>query len=165
MMRIPQIRKLLDMPQLKDHSLFPLSCTARTRRRFVPIALLMTLLAGGCQSMRMDQEELTWQALHAVDVAQTLNAANDPCYREEDWLTKRMIGEQPSDGSVLLWGVGTAVLHKVVGDYLDRRDAPGWVQKMWDYGSISHKGLTVMSNHSNGVRPWGDNQFVRGCSR
>jgi len=64
------------------------------------------LLLSGCQSMGRD--EMTWQMLHAMDVAQTLNAASDPCYKEDAWLTKRLIGEQPSDSEVLAWGVGTA---------------------------------------------------------
>ena len=128
-----------------------------------PVVLLLGLLAGGCQTM--DRNELTWQTLHAVDVAQTLNAASDPCYREKAWMTRRMIGEQPSDASVLLWGVGTAIAHKLVADLMERRDAPGWAQKMWQYGTISHTGYAVVANHQNGVRAWGDNQNYDGCYR
>ena len=80
-------------------------------------------------------------------------------------MTKRLIGEQPSDASVVLWGLGTAIAHKLVSDLLEKKDAPKWMQKMWDVGTISHTGYAVVSNHQSGVRPWGDNQFYAGCNR
>ena len=129
----------------------------------VPVALLLALFVSGCQTL--DRNELTWQTLHAIDVAQTLNAANDPCYMEKAWLTQRLIGEQPSEASVVLWGVGTAIAHKLVADLMERRGAPGWAQKLWDFGTISHTGYAVVTNHHNGVRPWGDNQLHNGCYR
>ena len=105
----------------------------------------------------MDREELTWQALHAVDVAQTLNAASDPCYEEDAWLTQQIIGKQPSDAEVIAWGVGTAVVHMWIATELDRRDAPRWLQATWSQGTIGSTGYTIVDNHRNGVRPWGDN--------
>lgn len=137
------------------------SCPAACR--FVVAPVLLCLLAGGCQTM--DQDELAWQALHAVDVAQTLNAASDPCYMEKSWLTKRMIGEQPSDAGVILWGIGSALVHKWVADQLEQRDAPRWAQTVWSYGTITHTGYAVMTNHENGVRPWGENENHDGCYR
>src|SRR5690606_24078535 len=59
------------------------------------LVLAASVWLGGCQGM--DRRELTWQTLHAIDVAQTLNAASDPCYEEKAWLTQRLIGAQPSD--------------------------------------------------------------------
>ena len=120
-------------------------------------------LLGGCQSLQMDREEMTWQALHAMDVAQTLNAASDPCYKENAWLTKRLIGEQPSDAEVVAWGVGTAVFHAWVSNALDDRGAPVWVQKLWELGTLGHTTYAVGSNHENGVRPFGSNRAVEGC--
>ena len=125
------------------------------------LVLPAALLLAGCQSM--DSEELTWQALHAVDVAQTLSAADDPCYEEEAWLTRRIIGRQPSDAEVMAWGVGTAVGHAFVSSSLERMEAPGWVQKLWSYATISHTGLTIASNHDEGVRIFGSNEDVPGC--
>lgn len=121
------------------------------------------LLLGGCQSM--DREEMTWQMLHAMDVAQTLNAANDPCYKEDAWLTKRLIGEQPSDSEVLAWGVGTAVIHAWVSGSLEDRGAPRWVQKLWELGTLGHTSYAIGSNHEAGVRPFGSNREVGGCYR
>lgn len=134
--------------------------------RHLRAALAVTgcvLLLGGCQSM--DREERTWQMLHAMDVAQTLNAANDPCYKEDAWLTKRLIGEQPSDGQVLAWGVGTAVIHAWVSGRLEDRGAPRWVQKVWELGTLGHTSYAIGSNHEAGVRPFGSNREVGGCYR
>ncbi|MEQ9005182.1 MAG: hypothetical protein RIE74_16610 [Pseudomonadales bacterium] len=126
-------------------------------------ALLLAVLGllGGCQTM--DNQELAWQALHAVDVAQTLNAAGDPCYREEAWLTKRLIGEQPNDAEVVAWGVATAVVHAWVSYNLEEHGAPRWLQKVWDLGTLGHTTYAIISNHDAGVRPFGDNRPVAGC--
>lgn len=140
-----------------DHSPSP----SRLRGLLLLAASLWWL--GGCQSL--DREELTWQTLHAMDVAQTLNAADDPCYKENAWLTKRMIGEQPRDGEVLAWGVGTAVMHAWVSNSLERRGAPVWVQKVWELGTLGHTSYAIGSNHQAGVRPFGDNREVPGCYR
>ncbi len=129
-----------------------------------PTALVLVVLLGGCQSLEFDRSEIAWLTMHAVDVAQTLSAAHDPCYVEDAWLTEKLIGEQPSDAEVLLWGVGTAVVHALVSNLLEDR-APRWVQKVWDYGTITHTGYAVMSNHDEGVRAFGSNQDVAGCSR
>ena len=133
-------------------------------RSLLAITALMFLCLGntGCQSM--DREEIAWQALHAVDVAQTMSAARDPCYREAAWLTRSIIGEQPSEAEVLVWGVGTAIIHRWVGLALERRDAPRWVRVAWDLGTIGYTGYTVVDNHQNGVRIWGDNVEHDGCS-
>ena len=126
------------------------------------IAVFGALLSG-CQSM--DERELTWQTLHAIDVSQTLNAASDPCYKEVSWMTKRLIGEQPSDGEVIVWGIATAMAHMWIANTLEERNAPKWVQAVWDLGTIGHTGYAVVNNHDNGVRPWGDNVSHSECYR
>lgn len=133
-------------------------------RRAGPFAALIgCFLLGGCQSLDLSSRELTWQSLHAVDVAQTLSAAEDPCYEEEAWMTRRLIGRQPSDAEVMAWGVGTAVGHLMVTNLLERMDAPRWAQRLWSYGTISYTGLTIGSNYDEGVRIGGDNEPVPGC--
>lgn len=134
-----------------------------TRKQIALSAALLGSLwgLGGCASM--DRQELTWQAMHAVDVAQTLNAASDPCYKEDAWLTSRLIGAQPSDGEVIAWGVGTAVFHAWVSRSLETRGAPVWVQMAWDLGTLGHTTYAVGTNHSEGVRPFGSNRDVEGC--
>lgn len=120
-------------------------------------------LLGGCQSLELSREEVSWQALHAMDIAQTLSAADDPCYEEDAWLTQKLIGSQPSDAEVLAWGIGTAVGHALVSHSLEAMNAPGWLRKAWSYGTISYTGYTVASNYDEGVRAFGDNDDVAGC--
>ena len=129
------------------------------------LALFSLILLGGCQSLELSGEEVTWQALHAMDIAQTLSAADDPCYEEDAWLTQKLIGKQPSDAQVLAWGIGTAVGHALVSHSLEAMNAPKWVQKAWGYGTLSYTGYTVANNYDNGVRAFGDNEDVAGCYR
>jgi hypothetical protein len=133
----------------------------RYARSWLAVAGLIML--GGCQSLEYSREEITWQALHAMDIAQTLSAADDPCYEEDAWLTQQLIGKQPSDAEVMAWGIGTAVGHLAVANALDSWNAPNWLQKAWSYGTISYTGLTVASNYNEGVRMTGNNQDVQGC--
>jgi hypothetical protein len=133
-------------------------------RTLRPAALLLfagSLLAG-CQTM--SNQEKTWQALHAVDVAQTLSAARDPCYQENAWLTRRLIGRQPSDTAVLAWGVGTAAFHAWVSHELDARSAPTWLRMVWELGTLGQTAYAIGSNYDTGVRIVADNEKVRGCS-
>ncbi len=131
--------------------------------RFAKALSVVTLVGvlAGCESM--GDKELTWQALHAIDVAQTYNARSDGCYREIDPITRRVIGSQPSKGEVLAWGVGAAFLHARVSRALEEREAPRWVQFTWD--AITFGGTTnaVVSNHREGVRPFGSNNTPVGC--
>lgn len=136
----------------------------RRYNRLAPWLIAATALLGGCETLHsMDQQEMTWQAMHAIDVAQTLNAASDPCYKEKAWLTSRLIGAQPSDAEVLAWGVATAVVHAWVSHTLRESDAPRWVQKVWDFGTLGHTTYAISNNHEAGVRPFGSNKAVPGC--
>lgn len=139
----------------------PINRPPRCVQALIPLAALVWL--GGCQSM--GREELTWQALHAIDVAQTLNAARDPCYQEEAWLTAQLIGAQPSDGEVIAWGLGTAVFHAWISNTLEHRGAPVWVRKLWELGTLGHTSYAIGTNHQEGVRPFGKNRPVPGCYR
>lgn len=127
------------------------------------VLLSACVLSAGCQSIDLSGEEIAWQTLHAIDVAQTLSAAQDPCYVEDAPVTRQLIGSQPSTGEVLLWGAGMAVGHAWVSNLLETRNAPRWVQKTWSYATITGTGIAIASNHAEGVRVLGDNQAVPGC--
>ncbi len=136
-----------------------------TMRRTVlaPVLLTGSLLSAGCQTFEFSNEELAWQSLHAIDIAQTVSAAQDPCYVEDAYLTRKMIGSQPSTGEVLLWGAGMAAGHAFVSGMLEQHHAPRWVQKTWSFATITSTGIAIASNHSEGVRVFGDNEPVDGC--
>jgi uncharacterized membrane protein len=133
---------------------------SRTKVLFLAAA---ALLAGGCETVGLSGEEITWQTLHAVDVAQTISAAEDPCYVEDALITRQIIGSQPSGGEVLLWGAGMAVGHAWVSSALEARGAPRWLQKTWSFATITGTGIAIASNHSEGIRVIGSNRPVDGC--
>ena len=140
------------------------SILATLRRSILtPVLLAGSVLSAGCQSLELSNEEIAWQTLHAVDIAQTLSAAQDPCYVEDAYITRQLIGSQPSTGEVLLWGAGVAVGHAWVTNLLEQQDAPRWVQKTWSYATITSTGVAIASNHSEGVRVFGANESVDGC--
>ncbi len=126
--------------------------------------LVCAVLMTGCQAIKsLPDREVAWHALHAIDVAQTLNAAQDPCYIEAYPITQSLIGEQPSNAEVFAWGVGTAAGHYLVSRSLEHFNVPQWVQKVWGYTTVGHTTYTIASNHRNGVRMFGDNSDVAGC--
>ena len=138
---------------------------AENKKRCLKLLLcLFAVPLAGCQSAGLSNEEIAWQSLHMMDIAQTISAANDPCYVEDAWLTQKLIGSQPNTGEVLLWGVGTAVAHAWISNVLEERGAPVWAQKTWSYATIASTGLAVGNNHSEGVRVFGGNEDVAGCS-
>jgi hypothetical protein len=132
-----------------------------TLLRCAGLLLLSSSLLTGCQTM--SDREKVWQALHAVDVAQTLSAARDPCYQENAWLTRQLIGRQPSDAAVLAWGVGTAALHAWLSHEIEERGSPTWVRMAWELGTLGQTAYAIGSNHRNGVRIVADNKNVPGC--
>lgn len=116
-------------------------------------AILVGLVLGcaGCAS----NLETTWQAVHLTDGLQTLSAARDACYDEEDPITRRIIGRQPSDGEVIAWWAGLAIAHAGVSHWLERW--PRW-QKAWQLVTIGNSAVIVARNHHNGVRIAGENR-------
>ena len=121
------------------------------------------LSSAGCESLNLSNEEIAWQTMHAMDVAQTVAASQDPCYVEDAMVTRQLIGSQPNTGEVLLWGAGMAVGHAWITRALENSEAPKWVQKTWSYATITGTGIAIASNHSEGIRVFGDNKSVEGC--
>ena len=116
---------------------------------------------GGCTTTG---QEIAWQTLHAVDVAQTVNGpAGDPCYMEADPLTSAIIGEQPSKTEAVAWGLAWAGMHAGVTWLLDRNEAPQWAQIGWQALTITNTASAVYRNHQAGIRPFGRNEIVNGC--
>ena len=63
------------------------------------ILLIAIFCLAGCESMggKPNGYEYAWHAMNIVDMGQTIHVAREPgCYREADWLTKRIIGEHRS---------------------------------------------------------------------
>lgn len=110
------------------------------------IALLAIAAAlCGCTTLREEPLEQAWQVAHLADVALTLDGVNEPCIREGHFLTKRLIGSNPNSKEVIAWGVGGAVLHLAVSDWLMRNDY--WVMHdIWQVVSITDTGIAIGKN-------------------
>lgn len=123
------------------------------------LPLLVIILLTGCESM--PRGEMYYQTLHAVDTLQTINGpANDPCYSESGAIPKLLMGENPTKGQALAWGVGWGAFHYGVSRELDR-NAPDWVLGTWQLLTTGEVALTIHRNHSIGIRPWGENDHSR----
>ena len=119
----------------------------------------LILAVGSLSGCAASPTEKAWQALHVIDVAQTINGpARDDCYREAHW-PKYVIGDKPSTEAVIAWGVVIGVAHYAFDRWLTetgRADHPAWrALRVLD---LTYKGYTVGNNHHIGVRPWGANQ-------
>lgn len=116
-------------------------------------AIAALALLSGCAHWSPETRalEATYLTVHAVDVAQTLTIARNPDTvheANEAWL----LGEQPSQGRVMVWGVAGALLHMAVTDQLERREAPRWLKRSWQAISIGRRATTVQENHELGIR-------------
>lgn len=123
------------------------------------LAFLLILLSG-CASI--DRYEMTWQTLHAIDVAQTVDAMNDDgdCYRESGSLTSLMIGTQPSERKIYTWGLASAAMHFGLTWLLNQTDINETVKSGIKIADIGYKASVVEGNHAAGVRLGGANH---GC--
>lgn len=119
------------------------------------LLLLVVLLAalfgvGGCTALRQP-EELAWQGLHVYDTLQTAAIVGDPCYKEGHPITRKLIGEQPTEESVAAWGVGSALFHAGVSEVLLRRDMRK-TYRLWQAVTIVDTGMAIHDGISIGVR-------------
>lgn len=122
---------------------------------FLKLLLLAVLIASlwglaGCTALKRP-EELAWQGMHVYDTLQTADIVGDPCYKEGHPITRKMIGTNPSSDSVAAWGVGSALFHAGVSDYLLRHDHP---KLYWAWQSVTFidTGMAIHDGVSIGVR-------------
>ena len=72
-----------------------------------------------CSCASMDPLEVTWQTINAVDVMQTSHFNDSPCHEEGNPLTQKLIGVNPSKDRVYQWGIGTAIGHYLLFNWVD----------------------------------------------
>ncbi len=119
--------------------------------RVAVCVVLLSVVLGGCS--HIPRTEYAWQSIHLVDVLQTLDGpARDPCYEEADGLTRRLIGRQPSESDVIVWGIAIAAVHAGVTSMLERVDAPTWAKFGWQALTITNTAQAVRNNYSEGIR-------------
>ena len=99
-------------------------------------------------------EEAVFQALHAVDAAQTLDIRHrPPLFESESALGAGWaIGARPSDHAVWAYMGAEAALHLAVTAALVRLGAPRWATTVWEAVTISVDGVAVANNARLGLR-------------
>lgn len=121
--------------------------------RAAAIVAALVLGASWCADARAEvaPAERAWYVLHALDVAQTMNATgpHSSCV-EAHPITRRLIGERPSDAQVVAWGAGMALAHYGISRALDGRYPR--LYRAWQYVRITETGIAVVSNHRAGAR-------------
>lgn len=92
--------------------------------------------------------EIAYQAVHVVDLGQTLDIKNHPGLKEDNWF----LGEHPSDEKIALWYVGTAYGHAFVTSALERENAPRWLCRTWQAVTIGNALSNIHGNYKLGLR-------------
>jgi hypothetical protein len=123
--------------------------------------ILALTVATGCTALQRP-EELAWQGLHVVDMAQTVDGMRDSCVQESNPLTRAMIGEHPSTGRIVGYGIASSAVHAGVSDLLLTN---GWSKtyKVWQAVSIADTGISIGVTWANGVRLGAPNKT--GCAQ
>ena len=118
------------------------------------VALWLVACIGleGCVPLSRETlvEEAAYQAVAAVDAAETVRIARCPARWDED---NRMLGRHPRSGVVVPYFVAFGAAHLAMTDYLVARHAPDWTIRAWEFVSISYEGRALAINASIGVRP------------
>lgn len=113
-------------------------------------SLLAIAILSGCTALRQP-EELAWQAIHTIDMAQTLDGSRDPCWHEANPITQRVIGRKPTTAGVIAYGIGTGALHALISSLLiDQGYERAYAY--WQMASFANSSLAVGMNHGAGVR-------------
>jgi len=110
----------------------------------------------------IDEREALWQALHAMDVLQTIKGpASDSCHYERNAFTRQIIGKRPHPDKVIIWGVTYAVLHVAYTKWLNetKRLKPS-VKTALRFLDFTSMGLTIATNYKQGIRITGENKHT-----
>lgn len=117
----------------------------------VAASIVCGTLLSGCAGMSPRATEAAWQALHAVDAAQSIHIAREPeCFHENAPLTRAIIGKHPSEAEVAAVMVGYSFLHAYLTDRLEGR----WL-RTYQFVSFAATARNVVRNHQIGLRPFG----------
>lgn len=129
----------------------------RLRLRFCALWLMLVatlLLLQGCAAMPLawvkenQRLELAYQAVHVIDLAQTLQISKHPELRESNWF----LGEHPRSSKIAVWYAGTAYGHAFVTSALERENAPRWMCRTWQALTIGDAINAVYGNYRLGLK-------------
>lgn len=140
------------------------------RTTLVLLAALLTGCAGprlGFATYEARNAELLWQAMHALDTAQTVTIARSPeCLYEKARLAQMVYGtKHPSVERVLATNTAGAALHWAAGSWLDRATERSFAREGSQRGtlyvariayyslSFMGTGTAVVGNVQLGIKP------------
>ncbi len=110
------------------------------------LLLLLTPIANAEKYNPMHYE-IAWQAMHVVDVMQTLEIQDHPELKEG--MIHKIIGRQPDDDNVYAWGIGSAIGHYYLMRWIDKKTRHSKNIRRFELfltvGVIAH-------NHEMGIR-------------
>lgn len=135
-------------------------------------ALAALLALQGCDSLIPRETssriaEGAWQAIDAVDTAQTMQFVSHPtCYFENDRMAATLYGgRNPQPARVALTNIALMLVHARVSTWLDDKvsleasrddgDAGPWyvTRIAWHTVSLLASGASVANNYSRGITP------------
>ncbi len=126
------------------------------------ILLVCTIFTSlfGCSSIETRHLEYSWQVMHLIDVAQTASgpAGDSDCFHESDPITSRLIGTSPKESDVYKWGIGVAVAHFLLGEWLDSTDLKKSTKIKIRTVDNALRLRTIVKNHKLGIRVDGHNK-------
>jgi hypothetical protein len=115
------------------------------------ILAVATLALSACASWTPEPrvEEGAFQALNAVDAAQTANIKCTGHYeRVSDW----GMGHEPSSASVVEFMGSWAIAHALATDYMVAHHWPTWAVRFWEASTIVESAADVRQNVRLGIR-------------
>lgn len=122
------------------------------------LAIILILSTTGCASVdinpyrNMSTAEMGWQAMHFVDVGQTLSISKDSCFRETNSVTRKIVGKNPKASGVLIWGAGISYLHASGSQWLEKTDVfSDKFKKLIRIVDFGIKFDTIHNNYSIGL--------------
>lgn len=124
-------------------------------KHLTPVLLAIIALSAltGCASIprRVQVEEATFMALHAVDGFQTANIRNTPGTYEAE--SAWAIGREPSPRSTTIYFAAIALVHFAVTRYLCAHHVKPWIIQAWELGGIAWGVENVAHNYAIGIKP------------
>lgn len=120
------------------------------------LILVLVLALSGCASWNRETiiEEATYQTLHVVDTAQTLNIrkqwerGQNLCEVDSSWA----IGREPTPGRVIPYMAAEAVAHAGITNLMVTKRAPQWAIRTWQVVTIGVTVDEIGRNYYLGIR-------------
>lgn len=118
------------------------------------IILLLCLGLLGCADIKQFNRgaEATYQAVHIVDMVQTVHGpASDSCYAEVDPISRAVVGPHPSQATDIAWGFSESLIHYGVHRFLAGHE---WnvADTVWQALTIGAASQAVVRNYQIGIR-------------